>query len=71
MFSIHRNTIRRFKPVIVKHSQEETVCLIIRPLMILDLTDSVSLTDGIVLIPEREIYSVEIMLYFSCLNFFE
>lgn len=70
MFSIHRNTVSRFKPVIVKSSQGETVCLIIRPLMILDLTDSVSLTDGIVLIPEREIYSIEIMLYFSCLDFF-
>lgn len=65
MLSIHRNTIRRFKPVIVKRSQGETVCLIISPLMILDLTDSISVTDGIVLIPEREIYSVEIIFFMS------
>lgn len=69
MFSIHGNTVSKFKPVIVKKSQRKSVCLIIRALIIWDLTDSVSLTQRIV--PERERYSAEIVFYFSCLEFFE
>ena len=52
-----------------KVHREESMCLIIRPLIIWDLTDSLFVAHGIV--HEREIYSVEVMLYFSYLDFFE
>ena len=56
--------VSRFKPVIVESSQGESVCLIIRTLIIRDLTDSISLTHGIVLTPERDVFSRD--CYFLC-----
>lgn len=63
--------VRRFKPIIVKSSQGRIACLIIKTVIVWDLTDSLSLIHGIVLVPERERYSVETVLCFSCLEFFE
>ena len=68
MFSFHGSSFSRFKPVIVEYSQGESVYLMIRALVIRDLTDSISVTYGIV--PERDIFSRDCN-FFVCIEFCE
>lgn len=67
MFSFHGSSFSRFKPVTVEYSQGESVYLMIRALVIRDLTDSISLTYGIV--PERDTFSRDCNFFLYVLSF--
>ena len=69
MFSFHGSSFSRFKSVIVEYSQGESIYLVIRALVIRDLTDSISLTYGVVLVPERDIFSRDCNFFLYVLSF--
>lgn len=60
----HGSSFSRLKPVIVEYSQGESIYLMIRALVIRDLTDSISLAYGVV--PERDIFSRDCNFFCMC-----